>query len=235
MSRSFARRQLAAAGLTLALAAPVVAIAAPSAVAADSTSTTFKVLRQGADGPRVNRVQRTLDVRPITGNFNPATHKAVRRFQDQRTFEVTGIVNERTWKAINNKWENIQQRRERIRNKYQRVMQMVRKQKGDPYVYGAAGPGAFDCSGLTMYVYRKAAGVNMQHRATAQFHKGKRITRQQARPGDLVFMHSGGDIYHVSIYAGKGKIWHASRPGTNVKKDPIWTNSVYYARLLPQA
>ena len=58
--------------------------------------------------------------------------------------------------------------------------------------------------------------------------------RKQARPGDLVFMHSGGNIYHAAIYAGKGKILHASRPGTNVKVDPIWTSSTYYVRVLPK-
>jgi cell wall-associated NlpC family hydrolase len=85
-----------------------------------------------------------------------------------------------------------------------------------------------------MYVYKRATGISLQHTATSQFRKGDRISRKQARPGDLVVMHSGSDIYHVSIYAGKGDIIHASRPGTNVKRDPIWTNSVYYVRLLPK-
>jgi cell wall-associated NlpC family hydrolase len=235
MSRLLARRQLAAAGFALALAVPLLGFAAPTAVAADSGSTTFKVLRKGTDGPRVNRVQRTLDVRPVTGYYNDSTRKAVRQFQDRRNFDVTGIVNERTWTAINAKWENTQQRRARINNKYERIMKVARNQKGDPYVFGAAGPGAFDCSGYTLFVYRKAAGVSMQHLATAQYRKGDRITRQQARRGDLVFFHSGGNIYHVAIYAGHGKIWHASRSGTPVKKDPIWTKSVYYGRILPKA
>jgi cell wall-associated NlpC family hydrolase len=234
MSRLHARRQLMAVGLTVALATPALAIAAPSAVASDTSGTTFTVVRKGTVGPRVNHIQRALDVRPVTGRFNDETRTAVRRFQDRRGFEVTGIVNERTWKAVHARWERLQERRDRIRAKYRRIMAVARAQAGDPYVYGAAGPGAFDCSGYTMYVYRQAAGVSLQHRATAQYLKGDRITRQQARKGDLVFMHSGGNIYHVSIYAGHGKIWHSSRPGTPVKKDPIWTSSVYYARILPK-
>jgi cell wall-associated NlpC family hydrolase len=178
--------------------------------------------------------QRVLDVNPRTGFYNKETRHSVRRFQDRRGFAVTGLINERTWTALENRWAAIQQARKRIDAKYARIMKIARNQKGDPYVYGAAGPGRFDCSGLTMYVYKQAAGISMQHLATAQYRKGHRITRAQARPGDLVFMHSGRDIYHVGIYAGHGNILHASRPGTNVKTDPIWTRSTYFARILPR-
>ena len=59
-------------------------------------------------------------------------------------------------------------------------------------------------------------------------------SRKQARPGDLVFMYDSGGVYHASIYAGKHHILHASRPGTNVKTDPIWTKSYFIVRLLPR-
>jgi cell wall-associated NlpC family hydrolase len=113
-------------------------------------------------------------------------------------------------------------------------MRITRNQKGDPYRYGAAGPSAFDCSGLTMFVYGRATKKNLEHRASAQFRQGNRISRKQARPGDLVFMYDGGGIYHASIYAGKGQILHASRPGTNVKVDPIWTSRHFFVRILPK-
>ena len=61
---------------------------------------------------------------------------------------------------------------------------------------------------------------------------GTRISRAEARPGDLVFFHSGGDIYHAAIYAGKGDVFHVSRPGTVVGRAPIWTSSVYFARVI---
>ena len=228
MSRIFARRRLLAVGLTIALASP---FATSTAGASDGD---FDTLRKGDAGPRVLLAQRVLDVDPRSGTFNDKTKRAVKRFQDRRGFDVTGIINERTYSALHRRWEAIQDARARIDRKYDRIMKVARNQKGDPYRYGAAGPGAFDCSGLTMYVYKQATGKSLQHLATAQFRAGERIGRKQARPGDLVFMHNGGDIYHVSIYAGHGDIIHAGRTGTNVQRDPIWTSSVYYARLLPK-
>ena len=73
----------------------------------------------------------------------------------------------------------------------------------------------------------------MQHSASAQSRRGDRIGKKQARPGDLVFMYDSGGVYHASIYAGKGQILHASRPGTNVKTDPIWSSKHFFVRVLP--
>lgn len=231
MSRLYARRQLVAVGLTVVLAAPIAALATPTAVASGSSGSTFVTLSKGDDGPRVRLVQRGLQVKPVNGHFNDDTKRAVRRFQDARGITVTGVVNERTMNAVRAKWEKVQEQRAKLRQKYHRIMEIARNQKGDPYRYGAAGPNAFDCSGYTLFVYSRATKMNLEHRATAQFQKGDRISRKQARPGDLVFMYDGGGIYHVSIYAGKGMIWHASTPGTNVKKDPIWTGNVLFARM----
>jgi cell wall-associated NlpC family hydrolase len=62
---------------------------------------------------------------------------------------------------------------------------------------------------------------------------GDRVGKKQARPGDLVIFQNNGDVYHAGIYAGSGDLIHASRPGTNVKRDPIWTSKgVYFVRLL---
>lgn len=228
MSRFFARRRLLVVGLIIVLASP---LAASTATASDGG---FDTLRKGDSGPRVLLAQRVLDVDPRSGTFNDKTKRAVKRFQDHRGFDVTGVINQRTYSALQQRWESIQDARARIERKYDRIMKVARNQKGDPYRYGAAGPGSFDCSGLTMYVYKQATGRSLQHLATAQFRAGERISRSQARPGDLVFMHSGGDIYHASIYAGHGDIIHAGRTGTNVQRDPIWTSSVYFARLLPR-
>jgi len=228
MSRFFARRRLLAVGLIVALASP---LATSTAGAADDD---FSPLRRGDSGPRVLLAQRVLDVDPRTGTFNDKTKRAVKRFQDHRGFDVTGVINERTYNALEKRWQAIQEARARIERKYDRIMKVARNQKGDPYVYGASGPGAFDCSGLTMYVYKQAAGISMQHSASAQSRKGDRIGRKQARPGDLVFMYDSGGVYHASIYAGKGQIVHASRPGTNVKTDPIWTSRHFFVRVLPK-
>ena len=227
MSRSFARRRLLAVGLIVALASP---LATSTAGASDDE---FSPLRRGDSGPRVLLAQRVLDVDPRTGTFNDKTKRAVKRFQDHRDFDVTGVINERTYDALEKRWEAIQEARARIERKYDRIMKVARNQKGDPYVYGAAGPGAFDCSGLILYTYRQAAGRSLPHSASAQSRLGDRVGKKQARPGDLVIFQNNGDVYHAGIYAGSGDLIHASRPGTNVKRDPIWTNKgVYFVRLL---
>ena len=86
-------------------------------------------------------------------------------------------------------------------------------QVGDAYVYGASGPGAFDCSGLTMFSWG-AAGVGLPHSSGAQFGSGPRISASNLQPGDLVFYYS--PISHVGMYIGNGLIVHAANPGTGV-------------------
>jgi len=86
-------------------------------------------------------------------------------------------------------------------------------QLGDPYAYGAAGPNAFDCSGLTMYSWA-AAGVSLPHSSSAQYSAVRHISVSDLQPGDLVFYYS--PISHVGIYIGGGRIIDAPYPGLNV-------------------
>ncbi len=86
-------------------------------------------------------------------------------------------------------------------------------QVGDAYVYGAAGPDAFDCSGLTMAAWA-AAGVGLPHSSSAQYGSGPQIAASDLQPGDLVFYYS--PISHVGMYIGNGMIVHAANPGTGV-------------------
>ncbi|WP_435744001.1 NlpC/P60 family protein [Nocardioides sp. SYSU DS0663] len=86
-------------------------------------------------------------------------------------------------------------------------------QVGDAYVYGAAGPNAFDCSGLTMMAWAQA-GVALPHSSSAQFASGARVSESDLQPGDLVFYYS--PISHVGMYIGNGMIAHAANPGTGV-------------------
>lgn len=87
-------------------------------------------------------------------------------------------------------------------------------QIGKPYVWGADGPGSFDCSGLTQYAW-KAAGVSLTHYTGAQWNEGTTVSKANLRPGDLVFFYS--DLHHVGMYVGNGLIVHASRAGVPVK------------------
>lgn len=86
-------------------------------------------------------------------------------------------------------------------------------QVGDAYVYGAAGPSAFDCSGLTMMAWAQA-GVGLPHSSGAQMGSGARVSSDSLAPGDLVFYYS--PVSHVGIYIGGGQIVHAANPSTGV-------------------
>jgi cell wall-associated NlpC family hydrolase len=87
-------------------------------------------------------------------------------------------------------------------------------QVGDAYVYGAAGPSAFDCSGLTMMAWAQA-GVGLPHSSSAQYGSGPHVAASDLRPGDLVFYYS--PISHVAMYIGNGLIVHAANPGAGVR------------------
>jgi peptidoglycan DL-endopeptidase CwlO len=86
-------------------------------------------------------------------------------------------------------------------------------QLGDPYVWGAAGPDAFDCSGLTMYSWG-SAGVSLPHSSSAQYSAVRHVSLSELQPGDLVFYYS--PISHVAIYIGGGQVIDAPYPGLSV-------------------
>ncbi|WP_329545936.1 NlpC/P60 family protein [Streptomyces sp. NBC_01356] len=89
---------------------------------------------------------------------------------------------------------------------------------GSPYVWGATGPDAFDCSGLSQAAYR-AAGIALPRTTYAQINAGRRVSRSELAPGDLVFFYSG--ISHVGIYVGNGQMIHAPNPSAPVRLAPI--------------
>jgi cell wall-associated NlpC family hydrolase len=105
----------------------------------------------------------------------------------------------------------------------QKAVQTALAQIGDPYVWGAAGPDAFDCSGLTMYAWA-SAGVQLPHSSSSQYGVGTRISRSQVRAGDLVFFYS--PIHHVGIAINSTQMVHASTFGVPVKIENI-DNSPY--------
>ncbi|MFI1017775.1 C40 family peptidase [Streptomyces sp. NPDC020965] len=111
-----------------------------------------------------------------------------------------------------------------------KALEIAASKKGAPYRYGAAGPSRFDCSGLTLYSYKKA-GKKLPRTAQQQYNKTRHISAGSRQVGDLVFFHSGRSVYHVGIYAGKGKIWHSPKRGSWVKLDKIWSKSVKYGRV----
>ena len=112
-----------------------------------------------------------------------------------------------------------------------RIVAVARAQQGKPYRFGARGPNAFDCSGLSGYAYRKVH-LTLPRTANDQYHATRHVSRSAARPGDLVFWVRGGHAYHVGIYAGNGRVWHAPKPGSRVKLAPIFSpGEVHFGRV----
>jgi len=96
----------------------------------------------------------------------------------------------------------------------QTALSIAMAQRGKPYVWGAAGPNAFDCSGLTEYAFARA-GISLPHSSRMQSRIGQPVSRAHLRPGDLVFFYS--PVGHVGIYLGHGKMLHAPTTGQVVK------------------
>jgi cell wall-associated NlpC family hydrolase len=104
-------------------------------------------------------------------------------------------------------------------------------QRGKPYVWGAAGPGSYDCSGLTMWAY-KQVGVSLPHSSRAQYGYGKSVPYGQWQPGDLLFYgSSASSIHHVAMYIGNGDMVEAPYTGADVRVVPLRRGG----GLLPQA
>lgn len=91
------------------------------------------------------------------------------------------------------------------------------------YVAGASSENRFDCSGYTMHIYKKIAHINLPHFSGAQFHKGKRISKKQMQPGDLMFWGARGS-QHVSMYIGHNKMIGANNPSRDVVVESINTS-----------
>ncbi|MFT4264516.1 MAG: C40 family peptidase, partial [Nocardioides sp.] len=108
-----------------------------------------------------------------------------------------------------------------------RILRVAASRRGTPYRYGGTGAGGFDCSGYTRWVFRRL-GVSLPHSSAAQVGHTRRVSHP--RKGDLVFFSSGGHVYHVGIYAGAHRLWHAPYSGRSVTRAHIWTR-VFYGRV----
>lgn len=103
---------------------------------------------------------------------------------------------------------------------------------GDPYVWGATGPAAFDCSGLTQWAYAHA-GIALPRTAAEQWSSGPHPSLSQLRPGDLLFWatdpNSVASIHHVTIYLGDGMMVAAPHTGTDVQVQPVYMQGFFGA------
>jgi len=179
-------------------------------------------LHRGDHGASVLRLQRTLQAVgwtriDINGSYDATTASVVKSAQKQRHLKTSGTTTPALWRALQHgRVPGPAAPKKKVvasSSKGEKALAFARKQLGDSYRYGATGPNTWDCSGLTGGAW-KAAGVKIPRTSQAQYHYGKHIARSDLKKGDLVFFYSGPS--HVGIYAGNGKIIHASRPGKPV-------------------
>ncbi len=111
------------------------------------------------------------------------------------------------------------------------VVGIAMRYLGRPYAWGTAGPNAFDCSGFVMYCYGQV-GVSLPHSSAAQYSCGKRVSRDELQPGDLVFF-GRRHISHVGIYIGGGNFIHASSSGDVVKISSLDDHGGYVGACRP--
>lgn len=115
---------------------------------------------------------------------------------------------------------------------FQKLNSVLNAQVGKPYVWGAAGPDSFDCSGLVCYAFNQS-GVKSLSRLTAQgyYDKCAKVPAADRQPGDLVFWAKGSKVYHVGVYIGNGMMINAENENVGVRKTKLWSNVYAYGRL----
>lgn len=112
-------------------------------------------------------------------------------------------------------------------SKIDKVISMANSKLGCKYVWGAQGPNTFDCSGLMVYCFKNAAGINLPRTSKAQSSYGTKVSKSNLQAGDLVFFNtSGKGVSHVGLYIGNGNMLHSPRTGDVVKIVSI--NTSYY-------
>jgi cell wall-associated NlpC family hydrolase len=108
-------------------------------------------------------------------------------------------------------------KRDRLSPLAKAVAGTAQKYLGAPYVSGGRGPKAFDCSGLSWFVYRQH-GIELPDTSYKQSRAGRKVDRDELRPGDLVFFRSGRKVDHVGVYVGDGYMVHAPGRGKKVRR-----------------
>lgn len=196
------------------------ASADPTAAAACTKSDRAKI-RNGSTGSSVTEAQCLLNNHgakiAVDGKFGAATEAAVRSFQSARSLGVDGVVGPNTWAALASTGSETPRE-----VKAKKVIDFAAAQKGKKYVWGAEGPNTFDCSGLTLRAYQQI-GITLPRVSGDQAGSLPKVPASQRQVGDLI--HWPG---HVGIYAGNGKVWHASRSQAKVVLANVWGSPNYH-------
>ncbi|HKG52141.1 MAG TPA: NlpC/P60 family protein [Actinomycetales bacterium] len=229
------RRLLTVASLTLTLGVPLAAPAAadPTPPATKAGTTASPKLRLGSRGPAVVTLQRLLRV-PADGVFGRGTRRAVVAFQRTSHLTGDGVVGAPTWRALRaraaapRRTVKVSRSTTRVSLGARAVVEAARH-VGKPYVYGAAGPDAFDCSGFVQYVYSRL-GVALPRTSRAQAVVARPVVQADRQLGDLMIFRIGGRVTHVGIYAGEDTMWVARRTGTMITRQRLWTSAYSVGR-----
>jgi cell wall-associated NlpC family hydrolase len=216
------------------------AAGAPSATATPAPTSkaarAWPVLRLGSTGAHVVAIQRIVGV-TADGVFGPKTTAAVRRYQGRHHLTPDGVVGARTAAAMRRGPATPKPATHKAApakaaptkaastKAAHSVVAIAAAYTGIPYRRGGTGPGGFDCSGYTSFVYRKA-GRSIPRTAAAQQAAARRVSTP--RPGDLVFF--GSPAYHVGIYAGGGYMFDAGKPGLVTQRRKVFAGVSGYGR-----
>lgn len=112
-----------------------------------------------------------------------------------------------------------------------RIVAEATSHLGKPYVYGAAGPSRFDCSGYTKYVFSRF-GKSLPHNSAAQIRNTTPVAKSAKKPGDLIFMRSrSGRVTHVGIYAGANRWLVSPKSGDRVKSQVLYSTRYTVGRV----
>lgn len=183
-------------------------------------------LRPGDNGEMVYELQERLAALnyevAVDGEFGSQTKRAVSEFQRDNGLTADGIVGKSTWDIL------VRLSPEPSRGSRpmgDQAVTIARRYISTPYVFGGTGPGGFDCSGFTQYVFRQM-GINLARMADSQYGQGMPVEEGLLRAGDLVFFstYEAGPS-HVGIFAGNGRFIHAgSSTGVTVSSlyDSYW-------------
>lgn len=211
-----------------------------------TNSITAMTLQVGDRGAAVLFLQKELGVQPQSGYFGPITESFVKALQTAAKLPVTGIVDAKTWRKVGKvsfatpaapAAPPATTLPTPSNATAAQVLKVAASQAGVPYVATGYSPEqGFNCSSYTQWVY-KQVGIDLGGAYTVwQYDKSRHISAAEAKPGDLVFFYNYANnfIGHVGIYAGNGMMWHAPRPGRVVSLERVYTDKVYYGRVLNQ-
>lgn len=204
-------------------------------------------LKYGDKGAAVLFLQQALDVQPQTGFFGPITESYVKALQTAAKLPASGVVDAATWKKVGKvsftKPAPVTTPTTTTalpapsNATAAEVLRIAASQAGVPYVATGNSPATgFNCSSYTQWVFEQV-GMNIGGAYTVwQYDKSRHISAAEAKPGDLVFFHNYANdfIGHVGIYAGNGMMWHAPRTGRVVSLEKVYSDQVYYGRVLNQ-